>query len=151
MKPSQSDTNFDPLLLSNQICHPLYTATNALIRAYRPLLEPLDLTYPQYLVMLVLWQQDGLSVKAISGETKLDAGTLTPILKRLEAKDLLERQIDLDDERQKTVVLTPGGKRLRKRADTVPELLACRVDMNLDQALELKALAEKLYQSLVRD
>ncbi len=136
------------LTLDAQICHSLYSATNALVRAYRPLLEPLDLTYPQYLVMLSLWQRDGVNVKALSQHTRLDAGTLTPILKRLEGKGWLRRELSPKDERQKLIVLTPAGVRLKERAEGVPEALACRLIGNADEALALKALCEDIYRRL---
>ncbi|HAT8497947.1 TPA: MarR family transcriptional regulator, partial [Vibrio vulnificus] len=87
------------LLLENQICFPLYSAANAVIRAYRPLLEALDLTYSQYLVLLVLWQQNGINVKDLGAKLHLDSGTLTPLLKRLEAKGIVERRRGQTDER----------------------------------------------------
>lgn len=142
-------TNTLPQLkLTNQICHALYSATNALIRAYRPLLEPLDLTYPQYLVMLSLWEEDGIPIRNLVHHTRLDSGTLTPILKRLEQKGLLIRGRADTDERRKTITLTEAGKMLREAAADVPAALVCQTDMTADQALELKALAETLYQQL---
>lgn len=136
------------LKLTNQICHALYSATNALIRAYRPLLEPLDLTYPQYLVMLALWEEDGVPIRDLVNHTRLDSGTLTPILKRLEQKGLLIRGRADTDERRKTITLTDTGLALRVRASGVPAALVCQTDMTAEQALELKALAETLYQHL---
>ena len=137
--------------LDKQICHSVYTTANALVRSYRPLLEPLGLTYPQYLVLLSLWQQDGVSIKQLVAHTRLDAGTLTPILKRLETKKLLTRKADPEDERQKQVVLTKKGQRLKLQAESVPEQLLCRFKdgITLQQAIELKTLCETLYQSLL--
>ena len=137
--------------LDKQVCHSVYSAANALVRTYRPLLEPLELTYPQYLVLLSLWEQDGVSIKHLVSHTRLDAGTLTPILKRLEAKKLLKRQADSQDERQKRIVLTTKGQQLKQRALTLPEELFCRFKsgLNLQQAMELKKLCEMLYQALV--
>lgn len=136
------------LNLDVQICHSLYSATNALIRAYRPLLEPLGLTYPQYLVMLSLWQEDGVSVKHLAEHTRLDSGTLTPILKRLESKGWLQRVVSEHDERQKSIELTAAGRRLKKKAESIPETLACQVIGNPEEALQLKALCESLYSTL---
>ncbi|WP_127554929.1 MarR family winged helix-turn-helix transcriptional regulator [Saccharospirillum alexandrii] len=136
------------LKLTNQICHALYSATNALIRAYRPLLEPLDLTYPQYLVMLSLWEEDSVPIRNLVHHTRLDSGTLTPILKRLEQKGLLIRGRAATDERSKTITLTDAGLALKQQAADVPAALVCQTDMTADQALELKALAETLYQQL---
>ena len=138
--------------LEKQVCHSLYTTANALVRTYRPLLEPLDLTYPQYLVLLSLWQQDHVSIKQLVDHTRLDAGTLSPVLKRLEAKQLLQRQPDADDERQKRIVLTRQGQQLKQQAESIPAQLLCRFQsgMSLAQALELKQLCETMYQALTR-
>ncbi|MGQ9427578.1 MarR family winged helix-turn-helix transcriptional regulator [Gilvimarinus sp. F26214L] len=136
------------LNLDLQVCHALYSSTNALVRAYRPLLEPLGLTYPQYLVMMSLWERDGVSIRHLSRHTRLDAGTLTPILKRLEAKGLLRREHSKEDERQKQIVLSKEGKELKARAEQVPETMACRYLKDLDKARKLRELCEELYQTL---
>ncbi|WP_372750617.1 MarR family winged helix-turn-helix transcriptional regulator [Litorivivens sp.] len=136
------------LNLDVQICHSLYSATNALIRAYRPLLEPLGLTYPQYIVMLSLWEKDGVSVKTLSEHTRLDAGTLTPILKRLEDKGLLRRTVFAGDERQKRLEVTEAGQQLKTRAEKIPEAMACMAMTDREQAAQLKQLCEQLYQTL---
>ncbi|MBY5921687.1 MarR family winged helix-turn-helix transcriptional regulator [Ferrimonas balearica] len=99
--------------LDNQLCFALYSASNAVIRLYRPLLEPFDLTYPQFLVMLALWQEEGVPLKALSQRTRLDPGTITPIVKRLEAKGLLERKGTAQDERVKLVELTESGRAIK--------------------------------------
>jgi MarR family transcriptional regulator, organic hydroperoxide resistance regulator len=135
-------------LLDNQVCHSLYSATNALIRAYRPLLEPLGLTYPQYLVMLSLWERDGVSISALGQHTRLDGGTLTPLLRRLEQKGLLTRKQAAGDERQKVISLTPRGRKLQKAAASVPVELASRGGMSLADAQQLKALCEHLFETL---
>ena len=102
--------------LKKQVCFALYSASNAVMRAYRPLLDKLDLTYTQYLVMLSLWARDEVSLKEIGQETGLDAGTLTPIVKRLESKGWLTRTVSSEDERQKCIRLTEAGRELRFRA-----------------------------------
>jgi DNA-binding MarR family transcriptional regulator len=117
----------DPLRLDEQMCFPLYAATNTIIRAYRPLLKPLGLTYPQYLVMLVLWESAPLSVGEIGARVFLDSGTLTPLLKRLELGRLLERRRDHGDERRVNIDLTVTGRQLKAKARAVPAALACRV------------------------
>lgn len=134
--------------LDAQVCHSLYSATNALIRAYRPILAPLDLTYPQYVVMMSLWQHDNVSVKQLGSHTRLDSSTLTPILKRLEQKGLLERRHSADDERQKQLVLTGAGKKLKMAAKKVPEQIACATRAEASKARQLKKLCEELYQVL---
>lgn len=134
--------------LDNQICLSLYSATNALLRAYRPLLEPLDLTYPQYLMMLALWEVDEVSVTDLCERTRLDTGTVTPLLKRLETKGFLKRERSVSDERMRVIRLTARGRRLRTRAEHVPASLACLEVLTPDQGVKLKQLAETLYRNL---
>ena len=136
------------LQLGNQLCLALYSATNALTRAYRPLLVPLDLTYPQYLVMLALWEQDGVSVSDICARTRLDTGTVTPLLKRLAAKGLLERGRSDSDERRRVITLTAAGQSLRQAADEIPYRMACLGVLTPNQGEKLKQLAETLYRNL---
>ncbi len=114
------------LALSDQLCFPLYAAARAMQQRYRPLLDQLGLTYPQYLVMLVLWEGDGLSVSDIGDRLFLDSGTLTPLLKRLDAAGLVTRARTQQDGRIVTIHLTDAGRALRDRAEAVPgQLLAC--------------------------
>jgi len=103
----------DPLLLGNQICFAVYSTAHAFNRVYKPLLDRLGLTYPQYLVMMVLWERDGVPVKDIGEKLFLDSGTLTPLLKRLEAADLVKRTRSTEDERQMLIALTPKGHALK--------------------------------------
>ena len=140
---------YSKLLLQNQVCHSLYSAANALVRAYRPLLSELDLTYPQYLVMLSLWEKDQVTVKHLAEHTRFDSATLTPILKRLEGKGWVARLRSTEDERRRVITLTKEGKELIQSAKSIPDNLSCSIDMSLDEALMLKKLAEKLYQQLV--
>ena len=129
----------DPSMeLGNQICFALYSTTHALTRAYRPILDALDLTYLQYIVMMVLWEQDGLTVKEIGQRLHLDSGTLTPLLKRLEAADLLHRQRASSDERQVNINLTDKGKALYEKAHGVPAQVLCATGQTVDQLMELK-------------
>lgn len=137
------------LKLENQICHSLYSATNALVRAYRPLLDKLDLTYPQYLVMLALWESDDVAIKDLVRRTRFDAGTLTPILKRLDAKGLIRLVKSEQDSRQKSVVVTEEGHQMAQVAESVPDELSCQIDMTAEEAVKLKLLAEKLYSRLI--
>lgn len=113
----------DPLALDRQVCFALYAASRAVTAAYRPLLEPLGLTYPQYLVMLVLWERAPLPVHEIGGALRLDSGTLSPLLKRLEAAALVTRERSPEDERQVVVDLTADGRSLRDRAVDIPARL----------------------------
>lgn len=129
-------TSDDALRLDQQLCFALYNASRSLTRAYAPLLEPLGLTYPQYLVMLVLWEEKSASVKALGERLALDSGTLTPLLKRLEQRGLVTRRRDSDDERVVRIDLTPDGQRLRAKARRVPTELACRAGFKIDSERE---------------
>jgi DNA-binding MarR family transcriptional regulator len=117
--------------LDEQLCFALYSASRAFSRAYAPILADLGLTYPQYAVMLVLWESDGLSVGELGERLSLDSGTLTPLLKRLEASGTIKRERDPSDERVVRIRLTAAGKKLEKKAQGVPAALACRVGATL--------------------
>jgi DNA-binding MarR family transcriptional regulator len=145
---SKTSIKNDSLLLDNQVCFPLYSAANAMIRAYRPVLNAIGLTYPQYLVMLVLWQHRRLSVTEVGEKLRLDSGTLTPLLKRLEAKELVSRNRSSEDERVRIISLTERGLALRKEAQTIPESLQCQIDMPPEQAQQLKNLCLELLALL---
>ncbi|WP_153915935.1 MarR family winged helix-turn-helix transcriptional regulator [Shewanella sp. TC10] len=142
--------DFDPLALENQVCFAMYSATNALIRAYRPLLDELSLTYPQYLVMMVLWKESGISVKILGEKLHLDSGTLTPLLKRLETKGLVIRDRNKDDERVRVLHLTDEGKALHDQAKTIPELMRCKVGGDSEELRQLKLLSENALKHLQR-
>ncbi len=115
------------LRLDRQICFALYNASRAVTLAYAPLLAPLGLTYPQYLVLLVLWEEDGPSVKELGARLELDSGTLTPLLKRMESARLVARRRDAEDERVVRVRLTADGRALRAKAAAVPEAISCKL------------------------
>ena len=117
----------EQLKLSNQICHRYYVASNAITRAYRPLLEPLGLTYPQYVVMMALWEKDEIEVKSLKNKTLIDGGALTLILKKLESKGQLRLEPSSQDRRNKFVILTNQGCELRKQAADIPKKLMCQV------------------------
>ncbi len=136
------------LLLDNQLCFPLYSAANAVIRAYRPMLEQLDLTYAQYLVMMVLWQTNGISFKTLGERLHLDSGTLTPLLKRLEAKGIVERKRSLSDERVRELYLTEQGFALKETALSVPNSMICKLNLELDELVMLKSICEKVINNL---
>lgn len=138
----------EQLRLENQVCHSLYSTANALVRAYRPLLEPLGLTYPQYLVMLSLWERDGVSVTELAEHTRLDKATLTSLLKRMESKGLLTRESSDEDERRKRICLTAQGRKLRRRAEGIPAALAESTGMSVEDAVALKSLCETLHRCL---
>jgi DNA-binding MarR family transcriptional regulator len=141
-----------PLLLGNQLCFAVYSTAHAFNRAYKPLLDRLGLTYPQYLVMLVLWERDGVPVKDIGERLMLDSGTLTPLLKRLETAELVKRSRSTEDERQVLIALTPRGQTLKEKARAVPEgILAasnCSVAELSAMKNELLALRDRLNVAL---
>lgn len=134
--------------LDDQLCFALYAASRAVTQAYQSVLAPLGLTYPQYLVMLVLWERDGLAVKEIGERLHLDSGTLTPLLKRLEAQELVARARDVEDERVVRVQLTSAGRALRRRAAAVPNELACRADVPLRDLARLRDELHRLTDHL---
>ncbi|MFM2479412.1 MarR family winged helix-turn-helix transcriptional regulator [Celerinatantimonas sp. MCCC 1A17872] len=138
----------EDLLLDKQVCFPLYSAANAIVRAYRPLLTELDLTYVQYLVMMVLWQSNGINVKTLGEKLHLDSGTLTPLLKRLEAKKLVERRISQVDERVKELFLTNEGVALKQRALSIPNAMFCKMNLEVEELTMLKELCEKVIKTL---
>ena len=142
------------LKLDQQLCFALYSASLAMTKFYKPLLDPLGLTYPQYLVMLVLWEGDGITVSQLGERVALDSGTLTPLLKRLEASDLVRRLRDTADERRVLLQLTPVGRALKSKAMAVPESMACASGCALDElaalTARLKALRDQIADSTAR-
>lgn len=142
------------LALDHQLCFALYSASLAMTKLYKPLLEPLGLTYPQYLVLLVLWEADGITVSQVGERLALDSGTLTPLLKRLEAAQLIQRLRDAQDERRVLLLLTPQGRQLKRRAIKVPQQVACASGCALDELAKLtarlKALRNQLQDSTPR-
>lgn len=136
MKRDDQDSNLD---LSNMVCFAIYSTANALTRAYQPILNKLDLTYPQFLVMIVLWEQDDRTVSEIGAQLNLDSGTLTPLLKRLEAAGRIARRRDARDERQVRITLTDEGRELRKQAENIPEQVFCALGQPVDELQDLRA------------
>ena len=128
-----------PLLLANQLCFAVYSTAHAFNRFYKPMLDRLGLTYPQYLVMLVLWEQDGVPVKEIGERLFLDSGTLTPLLKRLEAAGLVKRTRSTEDERQVLVALTPQGQALKEKARGVPQSILEASECSVAELVALKS------------
>lgn len=133
----------DPLALASQLCFALYASSLAIQRRYREPLAALGLTYPQYLVMLVLWAEDGLSVSALGARLMLDSGTLTPLLKRLAAQGLLERRRGTEDERRVELHLSPAGRALRRRALHLPEQMAAAIGCTPEV---LRPMVEELHE-----
>ena len=136
------------LPLDQQLCFALYSVSNAMVRLYRPLLQPFDLTYPQYVALLALWQQDNISLGKLGQATLFDSGTLTPLVKKLEQKQLLQRLPSAHDERVKQVVLTPAGKALQQEISGVMQALRCQVAMEDEQLIQLRQLARQLQQQV---
>ena len=128
----------DPQRLDNQICFAIYSAAHAFNRVYKPLLDRLGLTYPQYLVMLVLWERDDVPVKDIGERLFLDSGTLTPLLKRLEAAHLVRRTRSSEDERQVLIALTAQGHALKERARSVPQSILAASDCSVSELVTMK-------------
>ncbi len=136
------------LALDRQLCFAVYSTSLAMTKVYKPLLAPLGLTYPQYLVMLVLWQHDGLAVSQIGERLALDSGTLTPLLKRLEAASLVQRLRDAADERRVLLRLTRAGRALKQRAQAVPRAVAAATGCGLDEIAGLTARLQALRARL---
>lgn len=135
-----TEPSADELLrLDNQLCFALYAATRAITRTYRERLDPLNLTYPQYLVLLVLWESDGQTVSSIGEKLMLDSGTLTPLLKRMEASKLVRRERNRVDERQVEIWLADKGKMLKADALECRRHVACRLDMSNGEILALRS------------
>lgn len=132
-----AENEYNPLLLKNQLCFPLYAAARQVTGFYAPLLKPLGLTYTQYLVFLVLWEEDGLKVGDLGGRLLLDSGTLTPLLKKLEEKGLLTRRRCEEDERVVRVFLTDEGRALRAKALTIPASVGSCVSLSEADARDL--------------
>jgi DNA-binding MarR family transcriptional regulator len=147
-KVPESGRKGDALRLDSQLCFAVYAAAHAFNATYKPLLEPLGLTYPQYLVMLVLWQEDGVTVSGIGDRLGLDSGTLTPLLKRLEAAGLVSRIRDKADERQVRITLTAAGKALKQKAKGIPQALLCAADLSLGELGALRSKLEGLAANL---
>lgn len=141
------DQNKTPQL-GNQLCFPLYVIAKEITGLYRPLLEELDITYPQYLVMMVLWEHQRLTVNQIGEKLFLDSGTITPLLKRLEAKSYILRQRKIEDERVVEISLTDEGERLQDKACLIPEKMNDRLDLSETDVQELKQAISKLLDKI---
>ncbi|GHH44170.1 MarR family transcriptional regulator [Lentzea cavernae] len=134
--------------MSEQPCFALYSAVNAITRAYRPLLQPLDLTYTQYVVMMTLWEQDGVDLRTLAERTLLDPPTLTPVVKRLEGKGLLCRRRAEEDERRLVLTVTEAGRRLQREAGEVPDKMLCQVGLSPADERQLRALCGQINDAL---
>jgi DNA-binding MarR family transcriptional regulator len=144
--PDNPSTSDDPLALEAQVCFALSVAARNVVAVYRPLLEPIGLTHPQYLVMLALWQYEPLSVRKLSRLLQLDSGTLSPLLKRLEASDLIRRERDRSDERLLAVTLTHKGWALREQAMNIPPAVVAKLGMQIDELQTLHAALTRVIR-----
>ena len=129
-----TDTKYEPLKIKNQLCFPLYACSKEIIRQYKPYLDQLDLTYTQYITMMVLWENQSMTVKDLGNCLYLDSGTLTPLLKKLEAKGLVTRSRSRKDERNLIVTITDEGMALRDKALFVPEEMAKCIELTPEEA-----------------
>ena len=134
------------LKLENQICFPLYAASRDVIKRYKPYLDDMGLTYTQYITMIVLWEEKSVTVKELGKRLYLDSGTLTPLLKKMEAKGLLTRKRSFEDERNLIVTVTEEGERLKEMADGVPEKILAGSEISLEEAVTLRALLLKILK-----
>lgn len=141
-------TQFENLKLKNQLCFALYAATSAITRAYRAKLVKVGLTYTQYLVLMVLWEKDGLSVKEISKELHLDSATITPLLKRLETEGFLTRERSLIDERIVNVFITNHGRGIQSQVADMQKGIACQTGLQDDQFIELRSSLHELIDNI---
>ncbi|OZD05182.1 MarR family transcriptional regulator [Rhodococcus sp. 06-235-1A] len=142
-------TTDDPLALDRQVCFALAVANRAVLSVYRPLLEPMGLTHPQYLVMLALWGESPMSVKAIGSTLQLDSPTLSPLLKRLESMGLLSRKRSLEDERVLLVSLTPAGSALKRKAEKIPPAVVEKLGVSLTELEDLRRVLTRLNNAAI--
>ncbi|GAA3129865.1 MULTISPECIES: MarR family winged helix-turn-helix transcriptional regulator [Nonomuraea] len=145
MEPVTEPT--DLLALDRQVCFALSIASRSVIALYRPLLQPMGLTHPQYLAMLALWQHEPLSVKELGELLQLDAGTLSPLLKRLQSLGYVNRERNAMDERSLVVTLTPEGRRLRAEAEKIPPAIVDRLGMSLSELQDLHAVLSRVIEA----
>lgn len=139
---------FESLKLSNQVCFPLYAASREVIKLYKPFLDEYNLTYTQYITMLVLWEDEKITIKELCKKLYLDSGTITPVIKKLEAMGLLIKYRDKSDERIVNVELTDKGRELKKEIVKVPEQVSCKVNGSMEDLLILKNLLEKVLDEI---
>ncbi len=138
---------YDALKLDNQICFPLYACSKEIVRMYKPFLDDIDLTYTQYITMMVMWETEEINVKSLGERLYLDSGTLTPLLKKLETKGYVVRNRSKTDERNLLVTLTDKGRELKKKAVCIPEKMAGCVHLTRDEAFELYRLLHKVLSA----
>jgi len=138
---------FNPLALENQLCFPLYACARKVVGMYTPFFKPLGITYTQYIVFMVLWQQDGVSVHELGEKLYLDSGTLTPLLKKMESAGYVRRERSRDDERVTIIYLTDEGRAMREKCEQIPLQMGQCFPMDFEEAMQLRALLHKLLES----
>ncbi|MDD3378206.1 MAG: Organic hydroperoxide resistance transcriptional regulator [bacterium ADurb.Bin157] len=134
--------------LENQICFPLYAASRLIIKKYNPLLESFNITYTQYLVLMVLWENNGISVSELGEKLYLDSGTLTPVLKKMESSELLKRERSNKDERSVIVTLTPQGKSLKKRLKDIPNKMGVCINAPNEDIIKLRTMLQNFIKNM---
>lgn len=134
--------------LENQICFPLYAASRLIIKKYNPLLESFKITYTQYLVLMVLWENNGISVSELGEKLYLDSGTLTPVLKKMESSELLKRERSNKDERSVIVTLTPQGKTLKKRLKDIPNKMGVCINAPNEDIIKLRTMLQNFIKNM---
>lgn len=139
---------YDVLKLENQLCFPLYACAKEIVRKYAPFLDELGLTYTQYIAMMILWEKKQLNVKEMGKHLYLDSGTLTPLLKKLEAKGYITRERSKEDERNLIVTITEAGELLKEKAIDIPAQIGACVPLTSDEAMELHKLLHKILLSV---
>lgn len=146
--PASATAPFDPLKLESQLCFPLYVGSKEVVRRYKPFLDGLGITYTQYIVLMALWEEQGVSVGELGAKLYLDSGTLTPLLKKMEANGLIARERSDSDERKVVVTLTQKGHDMKKRAADIPFNMARCVDLSAEEANLLKHLLSKVIANI---
>ena len=145
------EKKYEALKLENQLCFPLYACSKEIVRYYKPFLDKIDLTYTQYITMMVLWEKKKVNVKTLGKCLFLDSGTLTPVLKKLESKGFINRERNAADERNLEVTITPAGEKLRDEALFIPENIGSCVRLTSDEAKELYRLLYKVIGNIRED
>ncbi|MCW3787407.1 MarR family winged helix-turn-helix transcriptional regulator [Plebeiibacterium sediminum] len=143
----------DPLKLENQLCFPVYAVSRLFTREYQPYLDKLNITYPQYLVLMILWETDQIGVNDIAKKLILNTNTVTPLLKRMETQQLIERSRSADDERKVIVKLTSKGKKLKNKASEIPQSLSHKLldsSLNIEDLIDLKKKLETIIEHLTK-
>ena len=142
---------YDCLKIENQLCFPLYACAKEMVRKYKPFLDELDLTYTQYIAMMILWERRETNVKELGKCLYLDSGTLTPLLKKLEGKGFIDRTRSTEDERNVIIRMTEEGERLKDRAVAVPEQMGKCINLSPEEALQLYTILYKLLGTMTDD